>query len=128
MLRELADRPDLDEAVLAAARPAAQPALDADLRRTAVPAGSAARHARRSPLPDELPAWTIVEPEPVDTLLAHYAEAEALTGIAWYWLAAIHLQETRMGRIQGVSTAGAVGSDAVPADDVGDVLYAATRP
>ena len=42
-------------------------------------------------------------------LLGHYAEAEQLTGIPWYWLAAIHLQETRMGRIEGVSTAGAVG-------------------
>ena len=38
-----------------------------------------------------------------------YSEAELLTGIAWYWLASIHLQETRMGRIEGVSSAGAVG-------------------
>jgi membrane-bound lytic murein transglycosylase B len=29
--------------------------------------------------------------------------------VPWYWLAAIHLQETRMGRIVGVSSAGAVG-------------------
>ena len=29
--------------------------------------------------------------------------------VPWYWLAAIHLQETRLGRIEGVSSAGAVG-------------------
>jgi hypothetical protein len=52
---------------------------------------------------------SIVEPEPVDVLRTFYAEAEALTGIPWYWLAAINLQETRMGRIEGVSSAGAVG-------------------
>jgi len=42
-------------------------------------------------------------------LMAIYTEAEAMTGVPWYWLAAIHLQETRMGRIVGVSSAGAVG-------------------
>ena len=46
--------------------------------------------------------------------------AEALTGIPWYWLAAIHLQETRMGRIQGVSSAGAAS---VPADIAGLAGY-----
>ncbi len=108
LLRDLADRPDLDEAVLAAADPTAQPALTQTVRaRQFLQARTASRPPR--PLPDELPAWTVVEPEPVDVLLAHYAEAEALTGIGWYWLAAIHLQETRMGRIQGVSTADAVG-------------------
>ena len=44
-----------------------------------------------------------------EELLADYRDAEATTGIAWYWLAAIHLQETRMGRIIGTSSAGAVG-------------------
>jgi hypothetical protein len=106
--RELADRPDLDEAVLTAVDPAAGVAVQPTVRaRQFLQARSAARPPQ--PLPDDVPAWTIVEPEPIDTLLAHYAEAEALTGIAWYWLAAIHLQETRMGRIQGVSSAGAVG-------------------
>ena len=41
--------------------------------------------------------------------IADYRAAEAATGIDWYWLAAIHLQETRMGRIIGTSSAGAVG-------------------
>jgi hypothetical protein len=108
VLRELADRPDLDEAVLAALDPAARPAVEPVVRaRQFVQQRNASRP--QQPLPDELPAWTIIEPEPAATLLAHYAEAERLTGIAWYWLAAIHLQETRMGRILGVSTAGAVG-------------------
>ena len=56
-----------------------------------------------------MPAWTIVDPLPQEELLGYYRDAEASTGIAWYWLAAIHLQETRMGRIIGTSSAGAVG-------------------
>ena len=108
VLRALSDRVDLDEAVLDAVDPSARPAVERIVRaRQFLQARTASRPPQ--PLPDELPAWTIAEPEPVDTLLAHYAEAEALTGIPWYWLAAIHLQETRMGRIEGVSSADAVG-------------------
>ena len=59
--------------------------------------------------PTELPAWTIVDPLPADELLGYYREAEAATGVPWQYLAAIHFQETRMGRIVGVSSAGAVG-------------------
>ncbi len=108
VLRALAARPELDDEVLAALEPAARPAVERIIRaRRFLQERTAARPPE--PLPDELPAWTIAEAEPVATLLADYAEAERLTGIAWYWLAAIHLQETRMGRIEGVSTAGAVG-------------------
>jgi membrane-bound lytic murein transglycosylase B len=108
-LRALADVPEFDEEVLAALDPAARPSIERIVRaRQFLQARSAADTTPSEP-PTELPAWTILEPEPVDILLAHYAEAEALTGIPWYWLAAIHLQETRMGRIQGVSSAGAVG-------------------
>jgi hypothetical protein len=60
----------------------------------------------RSP---SLPAWTIRAPKAPDELLAYYHEAEAATGVPWYYLAAINLIETRMGRIVGVSTAGAEG-------------------
>lgn len=56
-----------------------------------------------------LPAWTIVEPLPAAELLDYYREAEAATGVPWEYLAAINFQETRMGRIVGVSSAGAVG-------------------
>jgi membrane-bound lytic murein transglycosylase B len=109
LLRALADVPEFDEQVLAALDPAARPSIERIVRaRQFLQARNAADTTPSEP-PTELPAWTIVEPEPVDTLLGHYAEAEALTGIPWYWLAAIHLQETRMGRIQGASSAGAVG-------------------
>jgi len=108
LLRALADRPELDQSVLdrldASARPAVERIVQA---RQFLQARNAARPP--TPPPDELPPWSVVEPEPIETLLAHYAEAESLTGIPWYWLAAIHLQETRMGRVEGVSSAGAVG-------------------
>ncbi len=108
VLRELADRPDLDEAVLDGLSAPARPSVERVVRaRQFLQNRSASRPAQ--PRPDVLPAWTIVEPEPVDALRSYYDEAEQLTGVAWYWLAAINLQETRMGRIRGVSHAGAVG-------------------
>jgi len=60
-------------------------------------------------LHDELPAWKVLDPLPPEELLGYYKAAEAETGIQWEFLAAINLVETRMGRIQGVSTAGAIG-------------------
>lgn len=64
---------------------------------------------RSGPLSETLPAWRIDPPLPVDELLGYYREAEAATGIEWEFLAAINLIETRMGRIDGLSTAGATG-------------------
>ncbi len=61
------------------------------------------------PISDTLPAWEIREPLPAEALLPLYRAAEDATGIEWEYLAAINLVETRMGRINGVSTAGAVG-------------------
>lgn len=58
---------------------------------------------------DELPAWRIRKPVEVDKLLGYYDEAEAATGVPWSYLAAINTIETRVGRISGTSTAGAVG-------------------
>lgn len=60
-------------------------------------------------LSDTLPAWEIVEPVPAAELLAYYQEAEAQSGVGWEYLAAINLVETGMGRIRGLSTAGAQG-------------------
>jgi len=60
-------------------------------------------------LSSTLPAWKIFEPLGADELLGYYKEAEEQTGIPWEYLAAINLIETRMGRIQGLSTAGATG-------------------
>jgi len=57
----------------------------------------------------KFPPWQIVAPPPVSVLLGYYREAERSTGVPWTYLAAIHLVETRMGRIRGPSTAGALG-------------------
>jgi Transglycosylase SLT domain len=57
----------------------------------------------------QLPHWRIVAPQPPDVLLGYYREAEQTYGIAWQYLAAINLIETNMGRIQGLSSAGAQG-------------------
>ena len=56
-----------------------------------------------------LPRWRIVAPPPAEELLGYYREAQRRTGVPWSYLAAIHLVETRMGRIRGASTAGALG-------------------
>jgi hypothetical protein len=57
----------------------------------------------------KLPPWRIVTPPPPRELRRYYADAERRTGIDWTYFAAIHLVETRMGRIRGTSTAGAQG-------------------
>jgi membrane-bound lytic murein transglycosylase B len=57
-----------------------------------------------------LPKWRIVAPDPADQLVLLYKAAGAAAGgVPWEYLAAIHLVETRMGRIKGDSTAGAQG-------------------
>lgn len=58
---------------------------------------------------DTLPAWRIIAPAPAEELLSYYRESEAASGIGWNYLAAINLIETRLGSINGVSTAGAQG-------------------
>ncbi|MGH9136100.1 MAG: lytic transglycosylase domain-containing protein, partial [Acidimicrobiales bacterium] len=60
-------------------------------------------------LQDTLPAWRIEAPRPADELLGYYQEAEARFGVPWHVLAAVNLVETGMGRIVGLSTAGAQG-------------------
>jgi membrane-bound lytic murein transglycosylase B len=56
-----------------------------------------------------LPRWRIVAPAPAAALLASYRAADAKLAVPWQYLAAIHLVETRMGRIRGTSSAGARG-------------------
>ncbi len=109
LYRYLAAHPELDEAVLAAVGAEVRPFVARIVG--ARQFGQARQATNSSPaLPaHDLPAWTVVAPLPADELLADYRDAEAATGIGWYWLAAIHLQETRMGRIIGTSSAGAVG-------------------
>lgn len=87
-----------------------------------------------------LPKWRIVTPPRPDQLLRYYRSAARATGVPWQYLAAIHLVETRMGRIRGTSTAGARGpmqflpstfeQYAAPGahiDDPGDAILAAAR-
>jgi membrane-bound lytic murein transglycosylase B len=56
-----------------------------------------------------LPRWRIVAPAPAGRLLAAYRAAQAKLAVPWEYLAAIHLVETRVGRIRGTSSAGAQG-------------------
>ena len=101
--RALAARPEWRDAFLAAVpaeiRRVATANLDAtaDLRATVVPG------------PDLPTAWRIVAPAPIDDLARFYRDAETEFGVPWSYLAAIHLVETRMGRIRGTSVAGAQG-------------------
>jgi hypothetical protein len=60
-------------------------------------------------LPTALPDWQVLPPRDAPVLRRYYEEAQAVTGTPWEYLAAIHLVETRMGRIRGTSTAGAQG-------------------
>ncbi|MGY6501796.1 MAG: transglycosylase SLT domain-containing protein [Acidimicrobiales bacterium] len=101
--RVLADAPEWDDTVRAA--------LPEDLR-GAFDANVGARRELRgmhTHLLETLPAWRIVAPEPHDVLLGHYRDAEAIHGAPWEHLAAIHLVETAIGRVDGVSVAGALG-------------------
>ena len=109
LYRYLTAHAELDEPVLAAVGDDIRPFVERIVRARQLGQARSAANPSSLPPSDTLPAWTVVEPLPADELLADYRDAEAATGIAWYWLAAIHLQETRMGRIIGTSSAGAVG-------------------
>jgi len=101
--RRLAARPEWHDAVLGG--------LPADIRAAATANADATADLRATVVPGaDLPTtWRIVEPAPLDDLARYYREAEAEFGIPWSYLAAIHLVETRMGRIRGTSVAGAQG-------------------
>ncbi len=101
--RALTDRPEWDEAVAGALPEDLRPVMAAN-----VAAGRelARPHARPQ---TKLPAWRIVEPAPAGELRAYYEEGEEVYGVPWEYLAAVNLTETRMGRIRGLSSAGAQG-------------------
>jgi transglycosylase-like protein with SLT domain len=101
--RKLAAMPGLRDAVLKA--------VPADLvaAATANAGGTADLRATVVPGPNLPTTWRIVEPAPLLDLARYYRDAEAEFGVPWSYLAAIHLVETRMGRIRGTSTAGAQG-------------------
>ncbi len=70
---------------------------------------SLAAELTRDELPKRMPAWRIVAPEPPAALRRYYEAGQRRHGVPWQVLAAINLIETRMGRIVGLSTAGARG-------------------
>jgi len=63
----------------------------------------------RGPRSLTLPSWRIIPPPPADQLLRFYKEAAAATGIPWEVLAAVNLVESGLGRLDGISVAGAQG-------------------
>lgn len=108
--RLLARSPELDDAVLALVPDDVAVAVGFNIAaRRAVADHAAANPSPPSEPSPTLPAWRILAPAPIDDLLAFYREAEDLTGVPWEYLAAINFVETRMGRIGGASSAGAVG-------------------
>ncbi len=100
--RDLVLHPEWRAHVRAMVPPELLPAFDANLR-----AGLGLWELTRPRA--QLPDWRIVAPPSPDELQAHYRAAAAEFGLAWEYLAAIHLVETRMGRIRGTSIAGARG-------------------
>jgi hypothetical protein len=58
---------------------------------------------------NRLPSWRIVPPPGPGTLLRYFRSAQSRFGVAWQYLAAIEFIETRFGRVQGLSSAGAQG-------------------
>jgi hypothetical protein len=103
LVSQVNDNPRWQDQILAS--------LPDDVRKSVkgtIEAGRALR-ALHGPTPKTLPDWKIVEPAPAADLLKFYKEGEQKFGVPWYYLAAINLVETRMGRIRGVSYAGAQG-------------------
>lgn len=104
--RSLVAHPEWDAGVLALVPQRLRPTVEAN-----VSAGRELAALTPAPLPDTpLPKWRIVAPDPAEQLIALYkAAGAAARGVPWEYLAAIHLVETRMGRIKGDSSAGARG-------------------
>jgi soluble lytic murein transglycosylase-like protein len=101
--RHLIERPDLRDAVFAGIPPDLRGVADLNI------AASADLYLFGPVRVTELPEWRIVRAPSIDLLMTYYKEAEAEFGVPWYYIAAINLVETRMGRIRGDSYAGAQG-------------------
>ncbi len=100
--RYAAANPSIVDAVLARLPAALRPVARANI--------NAGQELRALTKPrDSLPPWTIIAPAPAAELHGYYREAEQRYGVGWEYLAAVHLTETRMGRIRGDSSAGARG-------------------
>jgi membrane-bound lytic murein transglycosylase B len=95
-------RPAAQRAALAGASAPATTAMVANL--------DAARALSRLVTPlKSLPHWRIAPPPAPRTLLGYFDAAQARYGVPWEYLAAIEFVETKFGRVQGLSTAGAEG-------------------
>ncbi|MEM9562247.1 MAG: lytic transglycosylase domain-containing protein [Actinomycetota bacterium] len=105
MYRHLADHPEWLDEVLAIDDPDLRLAVELNWTARVSLDALVASHGSET----ELPAWRVVAPRPIAELLGYYRDGEAQWGIEWSYLAAINLIETRMGRIEGISSAGAVG-------------------
>lgn len=55
------------------------------------------------------PHWKVVSPPPPAALLGYFQAAQSQFGVPWEYLAAIEFIETKFGRVQGLSSAGAEG-------------------
>lgn len=101
--RDLTVHPRLRRATLARlSAPGARQAATAALR-------AADALARLVTPQRRFPRWRIVTPPRPRVLLGYFRHAAARYRLAWQYLAAIELVETRMGRIRGLSPAGARG-------------------
>ena len=98
----LADRRPLHRPTLARLSPAARASATAALR-------AAGALAKIVPSEHRFPRWRIIAPPPARRLLGYFRTAGTTYRIPWQYLAAIELVETRMGRIRGLSPAGARG-------------------
>ena len=103
LYRLVAQHPEWEAGLVAQVPAPLRPVVDANLV-----AGRELALLAPAPSPTP-PHWRIVAPAPARELLAHYKAAELALGVPWPYLAAIHLVETRMGRIRGTSSAGAQG-------------------
>lgn len=105
LYRVLAQNPDWADEVVAGVDPSIQAAVASNWTAQQALLVLVNSHT----ITETVPAWRIEPPAAADELLGYYREAEAATGVPWSILAAINLVETRMGRIKGVSSAGAIG-------------------
>ena len=101
--RALIHDPERAKAVLAELPDDVRPIAETNIFSTRRIAATVTK-ARRT-----VPAWRIAPAAPPEELLELYKAAESEFGVPWHVLAAIHLVETRMGRLRGTSPAGAKG-------------------
>jgi len=98
----LAAHPDWVPSVLSGVSPSVRAAIQANI-------SAAQQIDSLNGASSALPHWRIIAPPAPEVLLGYYREAQQAYGIQWQYLAAINLIETNMGRIQGLSSAGAQG-------------------